>query len=129
VFYPQFYSRYLWEGKSLFLVGLREASKQEGQVVEDYGSSSASCEAAAFLFFLWILCGKNLEYSPSIEMAAQDTRTKSVDNSTFWRIIFPLLVLVTLLIVLFVLFAMPDWAIPCGDGNAVRRFASTVIPK
>ena len=60
-------------------------------------------------------------------MPAEATRSKNVDTSAFWRIIVPILVLVTLLVILFVIFAMPDWAIPCGDGQlAMRRLAASI---
>jgi hypothetical protein len=60
-------------------------------------------------------------------MVSKATRTKTLDTSTFWHIIFPLLSLVILLFVLFVIYTMPDWAITCPAGlQSVRNLASSI---
>jgi len=46
---------------------------------------------------------------------ARDARAKQLDTSTFWHIIFPVLVIIILLFVLFVIFTLPDWAISCSS--------------
>ena len=40
------------------------------------------------------------------------TRAKQVNTTTFWHILFPIMLLVTLGFVLFVVFTFPDEAIP-----------------
>ncbi len=59
-------------------------------------------------------------------MADTDARVKQVDNTFFWRILLPALVLVILLFVLFVVFTMPDWALTCRpDLLPVRQLANS----
>ena len=60
---------------------------------------------------------------------AQDARSKQVDTTTFWHIIFPILVIVVLLFILFVIFTLPDWAITCtSDLESFRRFVNSSTP-
>ena len=51
---------------------------------------------------------------------------KKVANVTiFWNVIFPILVIILLLFVLFIVYAMPDWALTCSSGlESMRRLAS-----
>ena len=42
------------------------------------------------------------------------TRTKLVNASTFWHILFPIMVIAILLFCLFVVFTFPDEAIPAS---------------
>ena len=59
-------------------------------------------------------------------MGDSDTRAKQVDNTVFWHIILPGLVLVLLLFVLFVVYTMPDWALTCKpDLLQVRKLANS----
>jgi uncharacterized membrane protein len=46
---------------------------------------------------------------------AHDARSKQVNTSTFWHIIFPVLAIIILLFVVFVIFTLPDWAISCSS--------------
>ena len=48
-----------------------------------------------------------------IRMPPKDARTKELNMSSFWHIIFPTIVLLFLLFILFVVYSMPDWAIDC----------------
>ena len=50
-----------------------------------------------------------------------DTRTKELNTVSFWHVIFPMLVLVLLLFVLFVIYSMPDWALECPSGLETLR--------
>jgi hypothetical protein len=60
-------------------------------------------------------------------MDSQSARSRQVDTTTFWHIIFPVLVLVILLFVLFVVYSMPQWAIgPSTDLESLRRFPASV---
>lgn len=63
-------------------------------------------------------------------MAEQTARSKMVDTSNFWRIIFPTLCVVILLFVLFIVFTMPDWALTCEQGlgpvrESIRQLRNT----
>jgi hypothetical protein len=42
------------------------------------------------------------------------TRAKTVNTSTFWHILFPIMAIATLLFCLFVVFTFPDEAIPAA---------------
>ena len=56
-------------------------------------------------------------------MDNQSARSRQVNTTTFWHIIFPVLVLVVLLFVLFVVYSMPQWAIGSDtDLESLRRF-------
>jgi hypothetical protein len=60
-------------------------------------------------------------------MGDDKSRTKTLNTSTFWHIIFPILVLAFLLFILFVVYTMPDWALECSpDLMSVRRLASSM---
>lgn len=49
-------------------------------------------------------------------MPTKDTRSKKLNMSSFWHIVFPTIILLLLLFVLFVVFTMPDWALDCKTG-------------
>jgi len=51
-------------------------------------------------------------------------RTKQLDTSTFWHVIVPVLALVLLLFVLFVIYTIPDYVIPCADSILKPRGAA-----
>jgi len=54
-------------------------------------------------------------------MTTKDTRSKNLNMSSFWHIIFPTIMLLLLLFVLFVVYTMPDWALDCKTGLAPLR--------
>jgi hypothetical protein len=60
---------------------------------------------------------------------SQSARAKQLQTGIYWHIVFPLLVLVLILFVLFVIYTMPDWALTCSEAaSPIRRFASG-LPK
>jgi hypothetical protein len=62
-------------------------------------------------------------------MVEEDARVKVVDNTVFWHMILPALVLIFLCFVLFVVYTMPDWAITCRpDLMTVRKLAASFNP-
>lgn len=51
-----------------------------------------------------------------------ERKDRSVNISVYWKVIFPVLTLVLLLFLLFVVFAIPDWALTdkCNANPAPR---------
>ena len=54
-------------------------------------------------------------------MTTADTRSKNLNMSSFWHIVFPTIMLLLLLFVLFVVYTMPDWALDCKAGLGPLR--------
>jgi len=50
-----------------------------------------------------------------IRMGTKHTRTKELNMSSFWHIIFPIIVLLFLFFILFTVYSIPDWAIDCKN--------------
>jgi hypothetical protein len=60
-------------------------------------------------------------------MSDDGSRTRKINTTTFWRIIFPVVMLLFLLFILFVVYTMPDWALDCSPNlMSVRRLASSM---